>query len=30
MEIHRINELVNEKQPKPGTLGVLIIEYRKR
>jgi hypothetical protein len=28
MEIHRINELVSEKQSKPGTLGMLITKYR--
>ena len=28
MEIHRINELVEEKQAKPGTLGMLITRYR--
>lgn len=28
MEIHRINELRNEKEAKPGTLGMLITKYR--
>lgn len=29
MEIHRINESMNSKQSKPGTLGMLIVRYRK-
>ena len=28
MELHRINELRNEKEAKPGTLGMLIKKYR--
>lgn len=28
MEVHRLNELVVEKQAIPGTLGMLIIKYR--
>ena len=28
MELHRINELLAEKQAKPGTLGMLITRYR--
>ena len=28
MEVHRINELLAEKQAKPGTLGMLITRYR--
>ncbi|MGA1831541.1 tyrosine-type recombinase/integrase [Rhizobium wenxiniae] len=28
MEIHRINEMLNDRAAKPGTLGMLIIKYR--